>query len=262
MFSDTGKKFQTKKIHYGFYRLTTEERQDYFYLLVRDKNTEQTDLLKIFYQVPDIEPSVCFSVASDEGVSPFVVAFDALCSEDRDGKILSYRWDFGDGKKEVVEEAKIYHTYYYSSDADVTPYDTDFIARYNPILEIQDSEGNWFVSYDSVDLQVHKSSGVPKVFLNVPYAYDFIVGEELTVSLLASDIEEGYLRTGFSWYLQSQDKKIRYDIDQCRDYKKCTFTIPGAEVLQDYTDMLLYAQAQDTDGNIGISTPYPFVIHY
>lgn len=42
-------------------------------------------------------PTACFSVNRSSGQAPLPVAFDGGCSNDPDGSISTYSWDFGDG---------------------------------------------------------------------------------------------------------------------------------------------------------------------
>ncbi len=67
--------------------------------------TEPTDPT----EPPNRAPSVLFSFAPKEGEPPLSVTFDASASEDSDGSIEAYNWDFGDG--ETDEGVQVEHTY-------------------------------------------------------------------------------------------------------------------------------------------------------
>ena len=75
---------------------------------------------------PNSVPSVLFSFAPKEGAPPLSVTFDASASEDRDGSIEAYRWDFGDG--ETAEGIQVEHTY-------------EEAGTYTVALTLEDDEG-------------------------------------------------------------------------------------------------------------------------
>jgi len=47
---------------------------------------------------PNIEPRALFSMDPEAGFTPLRIAFDASDSDDPDGRLVSYTWDFGDGQ--------------------------------------------------------------------------------------------------------------------------------------------------------------------
>jgi hypothetical protein len=57
---------------------------------------------------PDQGPTASFAVASGAGLA---VSFDATASSDRDGTVLRYLWDFGDGTAALDGAPKPTHTY-------------------------------------------------------------------------------------------------------------------------------------------------------
>ncbi len=59
-------------------------------------------------------PSALFSVDHLDGRSPLTVMFDGALSNDPDGEIVAYEWDFGDGT--YASEAQVTHTF--STDTD------------------------------------------------------------------------------------------------------------------------------------------------
>jgi RHS repeat-associated protein len=48
--------------------------------------------------VPNLTPEAAFSLDPASGQGPLTVSFDASASSDPDGRIVSFRWDFGDGE--------------------------------------------------------------------------------------------------------------------------------------------------------------------
>ena len=54
-------------------------------------------------------PTASFTLSPSEGIAPLKVKFDASSSYDEDGKIVKYKWNFGDGTKK--EGMKVEHTY-------------------------------------------------------------------------------------------------------------------------------------------------------
>jgi PKD repeat protein len=57
----------------------------------------------------NVPPTVAFTVSAQTGQAPFTVNFSAALSEDEDGEIVEFKWDFGDGNSGVGET--ISHTY-------------------------------------------------------------------------------------------------------------------------------------------------------
>lgn len=77
--------------------------------------------------VPSASPPVaCFSTSPSSGTAPLGVTFDASCSWDPVGSIVSYTWDFGDGSGD--SGPFVQHWYY-------TP------GYYNAILTVTDDTG-------------------------------------------------------------------------------------------------------------------------
>ena len=57
----------------------------------------------------NIPPIAAFTVSSQAGQVPFAVNFSAVLSEDEDGDIIEFKWDFGDGTSGSGEN--VTHTY-------------------------------------------------------------------------------------------------------------------------------------------------------
>jgi hypothetical protein len=65
-----------------------------------------------FVAIPNIPPIASFTVTPTSGTVPLVVTFDASSSQDPDGSIASYTWDFGDGNPQVSNISNMAsHTY-------------------------------------------------------------------------------------------------------------------------------------------------------
>ena len=78
-------------------------------------------------ETPERAPSVLFELAPQAGASPLTVNFDASASQDPDGSIVLYEWDFGDD--ETGEGVQTEHTY---EEADT----------YTVTLTLEDDDGN------------------------------------------------------------------------------------------------------------------------
>src|SRR5690606_33483302 len=71
----------------------------------------------------NIAPTASFVADPSSGVAPLEVSFDASGSEDPDGEIVSYEWDFGDGNS--GEGAVVSHTFEEPGSYEVTLTVTD-----------------------------------------------------------------------------------------------------------------------------------------
>jgi len=71
-------------------------------------------------------PNACFTATPDTGHAPLDVNFNANCSTDTDGTIVSYSWDFNDG----------------TTGSGITPSHTYTNAgTFNPVLTVTDNDG-------------------------------------------------------------------------------------------------------------------------
>lgn len=59
---------------------------------------------------PQLPPTAAFSVTGN-GYTGSSQTFDASASQDADGEIVSYGWDFGDGNQLVTQSSTVTHTY-------------------------------------------------------------------------------------------------------------------------------------------------------
>ncbi|MER5394622.1 PQQ-dependent sugar dehydrogenase [Saccharopolyspora sp. NPDC002686] len=106
------------------------------------------------------------------------VTFDASRSQDFDGDPLTYRWEFGDGT--TGSGVRTSHTY---------PPGDRFTAR----LVVTDPLG----ASGSTDLVVAPSNHSPQLVLTTPGDRTFAVGETVSLSAQASDVEDG--ATAVTW---------------------------------------------------------------
>lgn len=123
------------------------------------------------------EPYAAFEVSSNSGMRPVTVVFDASTSEDFDGQIVSYAWEYGDG----AVDAGITVTHVYENGG-------DFVAK----LTVTDNEGKTGVATETIEVFQ------PPVAI---FTADPVVGvPPLEVSFIASDSydEDGTIKT-YKW---------------------------------------------------------------
>jgi len=82
-------------------------------------------------------PSACFGTNPSLGYAPLGVSFDASCSSDPDGNIVSYQWNFGDGNTESSASPYYSHTYW-------SP------GSYNVTLTVTDNQGSTSTTYNGI----------------------------------------------------------------------------------------------------------------
>lgn len=80
--------------------------------------------------VGNLRPIAEFTATPSTGTSPLSVSFDATASEDTDGTIVSYIWDFGDGQTDSTT-ALTTHVYVVQSESRV----------FTAILTVEDDLG-------------------------------------------------------------------------------------------------------------------------
>ncbi|NOR15282.1 MAG: PKD domain-containing protein, partial [Candidatus Aminicenantes bacterium] len=82
-------------------------------------------------------PVAKIQVSANTGMRPLTVAFDASESEDVDGEIISYRWEYGDGA--IDDGVQVTHVYENGG---------DYIAK----LVVTDNEGKTGVATETIDV--------------------------------------------------------------------------------------------------------------
>ena len=80
--------------------------------------------------IGNLAPTAAFTATPSIGITPLTVSFDASASEDVDGTIVSYIWDFGDGQT-ASTTALTTHVYIVQSDSRV----------FTAVLRIEDDLG-------------------------------------------------------------------------------------------------------------------------
>ena len=80
--------------------------------------------------VGNLRPIAAFTATPATGITPLTVSFDASASEDTDGTIVSYIWDFGDGQT-ASTTALTTHVYVVQSESRV----------FTAILQVEDDLG-------------------------------------------------------------------------------------------------------------------------
>ncbi|MEC9350438.1 MAG: PKD domain-containing protein, partial [Planctomycetota bacterium] len=88
---------------------------------------------------PNIEPRALFSISPEAGFAPLRVEFDASDSNDPDGQLVSYSWDFGDGQS--ASGMRTSHTY-------------ESAGQFQATLEIRDDRGATARAERSVSVRV------------------------------------------------------------------------------------------------------------
>ena len=99
-----------------------------------DYTTSLTTILKTFGNTP---PIADIALTPRSGPAPQQVAFDGRGSSDSDGRVIDWRWDFGDGEQAVGPQVQ--HTY-------ARP------GRYFPTVTVYDDAGGTDVAVEEVDV--------------------------------------------------------------------------------------------------------------
>lgn len=80
-------------------------------LTVTDKKASKINRVQVQALVKDLAPVARFVMSPTSGKSPLTVQFDASSSNDPDGQISEYSFDFGDGQTVVSKQPKVAHIY-------------------------------------------------------------------------------------------------------------------------------------------------------
>jgi PKD repeat protein len=83
---------------------------------------------KLTWQNPNTEPTAVITADRFGGIAPLMIAFDGSGSYDRDGRVVDWMWNFGDGTTGTGEQ--ITHEY-------TSP------GTYNVTLSVRDNDGEW-----------------------------------------------------------------------------------------------------------------------
>lgn len=155
-------------------------------LTVTDENGAETvSLAQVITAIdPNVLPTAEFVVDSATGVNPHIVRFDASASNDPDGTITDYSWDFGDGTTGNTASPLIVHEY---TKEDV----------YLPVLTVTDSDGATTISGTEIFIKVLPSN-IPPI---AAYVIDVNSGEAaLTVNFDArTSVDVDGFITQYTW---------------------------------------------------------------
>ncbi|TKG69918.1 PQQ-dependent sugar dehydrogenase [Prauserella endophytica] len=191
-------------------------------------------LRRLSYVPGNSEPVAKASTSTDPATR--TVTFDASESIDYDGDRLTYRWDFGDGTTGTGVRAT--HTYPSTPDR--------FTAR----LTVTDQLG----LAASLDITVVPGNYAPVITPVTPEGLDFAVGEQVRVTVNATDAEDGPL-----------DVEWTSAVVHCAEEDTCHVhsgpAAAGPTITMPFTDhpdsrMEFTAKATDSDG---VSTTYTYV---
>jgi PKD repeat protein len=141
-------------------------------------------------------PIPIFSISPSKGTTFTDFAFDASRSNDPDGRVVDYRWDFGDGKRGKGEDVE--HTYQQEGNYDV-------------VLTVEDNRGQ--TSQIEKGVEVDKANGRvcnPRANAQTPYLFTVISADRAKRTLIVQfdgdygctpyyrcgDVRKGGLRGG------------------------------------------------------------------
>jgi len=80
-------------------------------LTVTDTRAAKLNRVQVQAVVEDLPPTARFVMSPTSGKAPLTVQFDASSSNDPDGQISEYRFDFGDDQTVVSKQPKVAHIY-------------------------------------------------------------------------------------------------------------------------------------------------------
>jgi len=80
-------------------------------LTVTDTRAAKLNRVQVQAVVEDLPPTARFVMSPTFGKAPLTVQFDASSSNDPDGQISEYRFDFGDDQTVVSKQPKVAHIY-------------------------------------------------------------------------------------------------------------------------------------------------------
>lgn len=93
--------------HYSLGGVYRSHEDEVPYYVVFNNEDEHSYRLRI----TSTPPTASFSVSTESVRSGVPITFDATASEDPDGEITSYEWDFGDGTSSESADPVVEHTY-------------------------------------------------------------------------------------------------------------------------------------------------------
>ncbi len=146
----TGKSFTRNDLSVGTHVITLVAVDS------QGSHAESSSSITIIAQ-PNEQPRAVISVSSGSGNAPLDVIFDGAGSQDPDGEIAEYVWDFGDGSTSVGKKAN--HTYVKE-------------GTYTAVLKVVDDFGA--EAQDSVNIDVVATSDTVSPCIKVPEDFQTI----------------------------------------------------------------------------------------
>ncbi|MFP2911524.1 PQQ-dependent sugar dehydrogenase [Pyxidicoccus sp. 3LFB2] len=196
------------------------------------------ELRRLRYTEGNTRPTAVASATPRHGSVPLHVRFSSAGSNDPDGDVLQYTWDFGDGSP-TSELADPEHTY-------ETP------GFYTAVLTVSDGRGG----SHSASIPIAAGYHPPVVSITAPSPdHRFSVGEEVAYTGFATDAEDGPIPDDrLSWHLTLQHCT---GVD-CHAHPYATSTGPsGTFTVADHGDEIYFEltlTATDSHGLTGSST--------
>jgi PKD repeat protein len=148
-----------------------------------DDGTDQTaeSFQLTVEEPPNEEPTAAFDASPTDPNVGEDVTFDASASEDSDGSIESYEWDFGDGETATGEQ--VTHAFDDAGDYDVE-------------LEVEDDDGVTDTVTETITVSEAPNEGPTAAFDASPA--DPEVGEDVTLDASDSDDSDGEIDS-YEW---------------------------------------------------------------
>jgi PKD repeat protein len=90
--------------------------------------SEDAFIIKLIWQNPNTAPVAVINADRFGGIAPVMINFDGSYSYDKDGTIVEWRWNFGDGS---------------SSTGEITSHEYAIPGEYTVTLQVRDNDGIW-----------------------------------------------------------------------------------------------------------------------
>jgi PKD repeat protein len=132
-------------------------------------------------------PTAVATVDVNTGNPGLICTFDASESNDPDGEIVEYRWDFGDGTTETSDQTTITHTF-------------TSIGTYNVLLTVEDNEGATDSLDDPIIIEILVGNNPPKDLIVTPEKTWTHKNADVLFEMSATDPDENdTLRFEIDW---------------------------------------------------------------
>lgn len=173
------------------------------------------------------------------GPTPLTVDFDGSASADPEGDSLTYLWDFGDGATSTTSTPITSHTY-------------TAAGTFQATLVAKDSGG---LESEPATVTIVPGNHAPTPVINSPAAGSvFSVGQTLTLSGSASDVEDGtYPGSALTWRVWLHHRDHDHPYYGPASGNSLTITGPAPETLEAATNSYVLIELSVTDSD-GITT--------